>query len=196
MAHHENLMRHFLFVFISFVTMKKLLFALFALGFCLTASADKFEKFYRQSLHAEGLLYFVLPQKMAVLGAQEISYAPLTYDYTCLDSRDSVSLLATLTTGEVFRPDSLHITAVSCEISCPVEVIYYQPAKKQWECRLRVTIPYEQWEAMYASTEPFVFEFSSPQNGARISFSDTPRKWPKIRSNFLRLQEMIRLNKK
>ncbi len=176
--------------------MKKLMFTLSAICVCLTASADKFEKFYRQSLHTEGLLYFVLPQQMAVRGAKEISCAPLTYDYTCLDSRDSVSLLATLTTGEVFRPDSLHITTASGDRSYPVEVIYYQPAKKQWECRLRVTIPREEWEAMFASTEPFVFEFSSPQSGARISFSDKPRKWPKVRSNFLRLQEMIRLNKK
>ena len=173
--------------------MKKLLFTLCAFGFCLTASADKFEKFYRQSLHDEGLLYFVLPQQMAVRGAPEISCEPLIYDYTFLDSRDSVSLLITLTTNGVFRPDSLHIAAGG--ISCPVEVIYYQPVKKQWECRLRVTIPYEQWEAMYTPTEPFVLEFSSLQNGARISFSDTPRKWPKIRSHFLRLLEMIRLNK-
>jgi hypothetical protein len=175
--------------------MKKLLFTLLALGLFLTAPAGNFEKFYRQSLHAEGLLYFVLPQQMPCQQAGAgIPCEPLSYDYTCLDGRDSVSLLVTITSGEVFRPDSLHIAAGLSDGTYPVEVIYYKPVKKRWECRTRIVMPYRQWEEMYRPEQPFRLEFSSTP-GARACFSDSPRKWPKIRADFLRLQEMIKLNK-
>lgn len=165
---------------------------------CLTVSAQNLKNFYRQAPHAEGALYFVLPQQMSEAKSQNgMLCESLSYDYTYLDSRDSVTLLLTLTTKEIFRADSLQIETPSGQSrKYGVQTLYYNPVKNCWECRIRTVIPYKEWEAMYHSVEPFALVFSSAESEERLRFSDKPSKWEKIRSRYVHLQDLIRLNKK
>ena len=124
---------------------------------CLATTAQNPDRFCIQTLHPEGVLYFVLPRKMPEMNG--ICRKPLYYDYTYLDARDSVSLLMTVTAGRPLVVDSLQITT----------------SLKEYRHRL---------ERIYCTKE-----------NLRLDFSDVPRKWEKIRNDFIDLQTLIQLNR-
>ncbi len=125
-----------------------------------------------------------------------LSDKPLQYDYTYLDARDSVSMLMTVVTRKPVRIDSLLIQLPStANIKHPLEQIYIQPKGKKWENRLQCTISYQEWCLMYASPEPFILQFSMPDEDNEIVFADKRHKWTKIAARFTGLQQIIELNK-
>lgn len=175
--------------------MKRLSLLAVVLLLGLQAVAQDMKKFYMQNLHPDGLLYFVLPQEMPeVKDARKVCLKPLSYDYTYLDARDSVTLLMTVTTNEVFGPDTLRLAGLSQEKAFPVEQIYCDLVKKGWECRVGCQLSYADWEEMYRNARPFVLSLSG--NGICARFACKPDDWEKLRACFVRLQDVIRLNRK
>lgn len=168
-----------------------ILFAYFPLG------AQNLKGFYVQTMHPEGLLYFVYPQKMTELkGESKLCRGPLSYDYTYLDARDSVTLLFSVESNAAFSADSLFVELPDGGMHAyAIEMIYCEPHKNAWRCRLRCVLHYDEWEQMYR-TEPFTLTLFSVKDGTRVSFKDKSSVWSKVRARFARLQEVIRLNRK
>lgn len=164
----------------------------------LPGAARTPKRFYVQTVHPEGLLYFVFPRKMPEAnGKKTAARKPLQYDYTYLDACDSVTLLATVVTGPVFKADSLCIAFAGGEQKkAAAEPIYCQPVKRGWECRVRCRLHRDDWERLYRAEAPFTLTFFSTQSDLRPCFGDKPRNWPKVCARFVRLQEIIRLNRK
>ena len=176
--------------------MKRILFLSFLLCWCLSMTAQRNNKFYKQSVHAEGALYFVNPQTMPeIKGNKTYCSKPLSYDYTYLDSRDSVTLLMTIVSKNIYKPDYLQVTG-SIEKQYPLELIYCEMAKKGWKSRLKCQIPYDDWKKLYHAAVPFVLEFHAVDGEVQPRFSDKPRSWKKLCDDFIRLQELIDVNKK
>ncbi len=174
----------------------KRLFVLFSLLSCVGASAQTMKNFYRQAKHDEGTLYFVLPREMACCEAKPREVAgSLSYDYTYLDSRDSVTVLMTVTTGWAFEADSVCFEIARGAWGFGVEPIYCTVGKRERQNRLRCIVPYDLWVEMYRAPEPFVLRIFSSENGVELGFSDKRKTWEKIRPYFERLQETIRLNR-
>lgn len=176
----------------------KRLFYLAILWVCLSAEAQDLKKFYIQTLHAEGMLYFVFPQKMPeVKEGKRGCREDLSYDYTYLDARDSVSLLMTTFTEPIFNADSVRIGFPSGEQKAiATEMIYCQSTQKGWECRLRCTLHYNDWLRMYHGAQPFTLTLAAKGSDWQPCFGDKPGKWAKLSTRFIRLQEIIRLNRK
>lgn len=163
---------------------------------CLSLTAQKKNKFYRQSPYSEGTLYFVNPQSMPeVKGNKMYCTKPLSYDYTYLDGRDSVTLLMTIVTKKMYKPDHLQITG-PIEKQYPIELLYCEMDKKAWKSRLSCLISYEDWKKMYRAAAPFVLELHSENGEVQPRFSDKPRGWEKLCEDYIRLHDLIDLNKK
>lgn len=173
------------------------LFLVIVLFMALPLGAQNLKGFYVQKIHPDGLLYFVYPQKMAELkGDMKLCRGALSYDYTYLDARDSVTLLMTVETNAVFSADSLFVDLPEgVRYACAVEMIYREPWKKAWRCRVRCVLTYDLWERMYKA-RPFTFTLFSAEDHVALCFRDKAGAWPKVRARFGRLHEMIRLNRK
>lgn len=176
--------------------MKQLLFVIL-LSVCLPLGAQNLKGFYVQTMHPEGLLYFVYPRNMAVLkGESKLCRESLSYDYTYLDARDSVTLLVSVETNVAFSADSLFVDIPDgSRCAYATELIYCEPHKNAWKCRLRCVLPYDKWEQMYRAT-PFTLTLFSMKDNTSVSFKDKSGVWSKVRARFARLQEVIRLNRK
>lgn len=163
----------------------------------LPLGAQNLKGFYVQKIHTDGLLYFVYPQKMAGMKENmKLCRGPLSYDYTYLDARDSVTLLVTVETYAVFSADSLFVSLPDgSRHACAAEMIYCEPHKNAWRCRLRCMLPYGTWEQMYRD-KPFTLTLFSAKGGVSLCFKDKAGAWSKVCARFARLQEMIRLNRK
>jgi len=179
-----------------FFSMMRYGFVLFSLLSYAGASAQNMKNFYRQTQHAEGTLYFVLPREMPCDETKSIEAAgPMSYDYTYLDARDSVAMLMTVATDRSFVPDSVRIETHLTEFRCAVEPIYCVAVRRGWQSRFRCVVPYGFWEEMYTGDDPFVLCVFSVGGEVRLGFSDKKREREKIRPYFERLQETIRLNR-
>ncbi len=179
----------------AFSTMKRL-FVFFSLLSCVGGSAQDMKNFYRQAGHDEGTLYFVLPREMACCGAKPGGFSgSLSYDYTYLDARDSVTMLMTVAADGIFEADSVCFETVQGAFGFGVEPIFRMAGKREWQSRLRCVVPYGLWEEMYSASEPFVLRVFSSESGACLRFSDKGKIWKKIRPYFGKLQETIRLNR-
>lgn len=129
----------------AFSTMKRL-FVFFSLLSCVGGSAQDMKNFYRQAGHDEGTLYFVLPREMACCGAKPGGFSgSLSYDYTYLDARDSVTMLMTVATDGIFEADSVCFETVQGAFGFGVEPIFRMAGKREWQSRLRCVVPYGLW---------------------------------------------------
>lgn len=179
-----------------YIVMRRLFFV-FVLFMALPLGAQNLKGFYVQKIHPDGLLYFVYPQKMAEMkGNMKSCRGPLLYDYTYLDARDSVTLLITVETNAIFSTDSLFVDLPDgSRYACAVEMIYCEPHKNAWKCRVRCMLTYDVWVRMYKE-QPFTLTLFSIKDNVGLCFRDKAGVWSKVSARFGRLQEMIRLNRK
>ncbi len=164
-------------------------------------SSQNIDKFYIQSPHKDGLLYFVFPQKMSVQKeAEYICKKPLSYDYTYLDANDSVTVLMTLFTSEAFIPEQIHISINngSTVIDRNTEMLFTEPEKGNWKIRIKTNISLEEWTNIYQSSisTPPIFSFSAQGKTFIPSYQDNSKRWKKVSSKFRRLLKLITINRK
>lgn len=163
-------------------------------------NAQDITKFYKQSIHTEGLLYFVYPQKMSIKKGESsnICKKDLSYDYTYLDSKDSVTILMTITTSVPYKPDCIEITYNSgtqkSSVSGNTEILYVESQKKNWITRVRTTIGYSDWTNIYKSPTPITVSFSSDTDKQKIEYMDSQKRWKKVSMKFIRLFQLIDYN--
>ena len=122
----------------------------------------------------------------------------LSYDYTYLDSRDSVTILMTITTSVPYKPDNIDITNNSgtqkSSVSGNTKILYVESQMKNWRAKIRTTIGYSEWANIYKSPTPITVSFSSDTGKPKIEYMDSQRKWKKVSMKFIRLFQLIDYN--
>lgn len=122
----------------------------------------------------------------------------LSYDYTYLDSRDSVTILMTITTSVPYKPDNIDITNNSgtqkSSVSGNTKILYVESQMKNWRAKIRTTIGYSEWTNIYKSPTPITVSFSSDTGKPKIEYMDSQRKWKKVSMKFIRLFQLIDYN--
>lgn len=154
--------------------------------------------FYKQSIHPEGLLYFIFPQQMpASKNRKSIGKKALSYDYTYLDSRDSVTLLMTMNTTEPFIPDSLIISENGKNpiIKRNLTILYVEAKGKHWVARTKAQMAFEEWIYLYSCKTPPQYIFTSKEKALSLIYSNNERNWKKISGKFQKIQELIKINR-
>ncbi|WP_288149419.1 hypothetical protein [Bacteroides acidifaciens] len=175
--------------------MKTLSFLIAAL-FCITGlSAQNYNKYFTQNVHEKGMLYFIFPTDMES-AKENTSKATLNYDFTYLDSQDSVALLSTCSTKNPLLIDSLHVVLPSGkQRSFPVERIFNEKKKNKWNSRTRCNIDFALWEEMYKNEQAYTLVYTSRSNTS-LAFTDSPRKWKKNKNIIHFIQSLIAMNRK
>lgn len=172
---------------------------IFIINFTSVQSQD-ISKFYKQTIHSEGLLYFVYPQKMSIKKSEltNICKNNLSYDYTYLDSKDSVTILMTITTSVPYKPDRINITynlgTQKKSISRNAEILYVESQKKYWKTRVRASFKYDEWTDIYNSLTPITICFTSDTEKHKIEYMDSQKKWEKVSIKFIKLFQLINYN--
>ncbi len=187
----------------GFVTMVRHLFYIkmknitFLLIFLVSApffmAAQDMSKFYISSPRADGILYFVMPQKMPYEKKQSNPRKELSYDFTFVDE-DSVTMLATITSAEAFVPAAIKITADNNEVECPVSLLFCDPEKSHWVTRVKCTMSYDQWTKIVQSNSSPRFDFVNDDSGIVYYYSS--KDWRKLREKYVKLLTTVKLNNK
>ena len=175
--------------------MKRIIYVLILLMSCSMVEA---RDFYQAVMQQNGTLYFVFPQRMPVLNAYgRQGMKQLDYDYTYLDSRDSVSMLMTVECNMLCQIDHATITYGNGKtISSDVEILYCDKKKLQWVHRIGIKFTQGQWNEVYSQLKPFTLTLVDKNGMPIAAFSDKVNNWGKIRTQYSDLMTVIRLNKK
>lgn len=155
-------------------------------------SAQDMSKFYIATPHADGILYFVMPQRMPYEKGQSNPKKELSYDFTFVDE-DSVTMLATITSNDAFVPLSVKIQADSSIIECPVSLLFCDPEKSHWISRIRCSISYHDWKQIFQSSMVPCFDFINDKSHIIYRYSD--KNWRKLREKYTKLLTTVALNK-
>lgn len=181
--------------------MKRIFLILALISGIVAVNAQNLKRFYKQAVNSEGLLYFVYPQEMPVEKAVsgDIAEKELKYDYTYLDSRDSITLLCTITTSVPFKPDCMQISYHNgnekISISGSTDILYIESKGKNWVTRLSALIKYDELKSVYAAAQPFVLTFSNKEDGQVTEYRENRKKWRKTSQKFTKLFQIIDYNK-
>lgn len=151
---------------------------------------------YVQRHGSEGWLFFVFSQKLPAVKGNVLA-KNIEYDYTYLESTDSVTLLATLRTNLAQKPVYSVIDFCDTSYKAPAELIYASPKGKGFVYRIKTVMPFGIWERMYACSEPFVvsYEFSSDSvSMVKCSFGYSLGKWKDNRVKMASIIETVKFN--
>lgn len=154
------------------------------------------ENKFVQRQRSDGWLFFIFSQKMPAVKGNALA-KNIDYDYTFLESTDSVTLLATLRTDVACKPTYSAIEFCDTSYTTPVELIYALPKGKGFVYRIKTVIPFEIWYKMYQCSNPFVLTYGFPGNGTaslECKFGYTSGKWKSNRDNIARIIEAVRFN--
>lgn len=151
-------------------------------------------KFYKSSTTDKGILYFIKPQKMKITEGKKLAAKKLYHDYTYVQNADSVRLLLTLKTKEVFTGDSIYFYNKESKLtSYPLKTIYKEYKSHKWVNRLESFLAYKDWYHLYSGDKPAAFFFKL-KDGKEIHYSFTECKWKKLKTKYQIFYEMLKLN--
>lgn len=151
---------------------------------------------YVQRRGADGWLFFVFSQRLPALKGNNLAKS-IEYDYTYLESTDSVTILATLKTGFSSKPVSTRINYCGSSYEAPSELIYATPKGKGFVYRIKTTIPFDVWDQMYSCPVPFIISFGFSGAGERLmqcSFGYSAGKWKSNRDKMETIIESVKFN--
>ncbi len=157
--------------------------------FCTSLFSVNVAKMYRVASTENGLLYFILPQKMPRNSGSQAK-KDLLFDVTCLAATDSVSVTSTLYCANAYQGTTATITAVGEEPIRPsVEVIYCDLMKKGYVNRLRFMLHRDQFKKLFNAPASFVLDF-----GQGSTFSYSKSKWEKMKGIMNQIITVIDIN--
>ncbi|MCM1070135.1 MAG: hypothetical protein NC210_03420 [[Clostridium] fimetarium] len=149
---------------------------------------------YVQKKGDSGWMFHIFSQKMPLLYGDAGKH--MEYDYTFVEKTDSVSLLATVVCAGAPKPVDMAVSYGDARYNRQPDLIYAKPKGEKTEYRLRLMLPFETWDAMYGSVEPFVvsFGFSSGRDTMVASYGLTGNKWRKNKEKIAVIIGQIKLN--
>lgn len=166
-----------------------LLLTLFMLSL-MQGTAQKLSKFYHSSRAPQGVLYFVRPHKVPTTSPKVRK--PMEVDYTYINSRDSVVMLATIYTSQ---PTKIDLMTLGDDVEAfLVSCLYQEPKGKMWEVRIRVRLPYSLWRDQMSKETPPIYDFRLGSGAPIFEFQDTGRQWRKRRELYRKFFAMLDAN--
>jgi len=128
--------------------MKRYIFAIVFPLFALSALAAKTEELYMLYNRSDGSkLYYIREQPMTATNGGK---GQLTYDITYIDSDTLSTWRLSVTVSMRLRIDSIGFRRGTTEQIVPVTLLYREPAKKDWEHRIEVALPYSVTQTLFA----------------------------------------------
>ena len=155
----------------------------------LTIDAGDISKLYKTHITVEGMIYFIMPQKMPRATTSK-ALKDLSYDVTSLVTTDSVTVLSTIITERPMTDTLLTITSGSKTVTVPFTYIFREHGKKGCVNRATFSMARADFRQLYDASGPFVIDF-----GSDYRFSPKKGKWEKQRQQILSILNMIELNK-
>lgn len=152
---------------------------------------------YVQRLGAKGWIYHTFNKKMPSIDKRQKPKS-IDYDYTYVEQPDSVNMLCTIDLTDSYRPYKVEICTPDTVMRFTPEIIYADPTKSGYECRLRIPMSFNDWKAMYDTTVPFIIRFKMANGDSHISYSFgfNGKKWESDRLKITRLQQAIEFSKR
>lgn len=156
---------------------------------CLGTTAQNINKYYRSHIASDGTTYFILPQKMSRT-ANSTATRDMEFDLTKVSTIDSIAFTTSVFTPEPLSVDSILIVrSDGTRLAAKAETIFVDFKKKAYKTRLRFSIPYPEFKALYAQPTPYTVEM--PKGAA---FAVQPKKWQKHADVIRRLTTIFDLN--
>lgn len=164
----------------------------------LTVSGKGIKEMYISRTVGEDSIYHILSQNMPSCkkGSGE-KLKPMEYDYTYVRRTDSVAMLMSVRLPTAGRNVEVAIAADDSLRTYPTELIYVNPKGNNYEYRLRIMMPFEEFETMYKDTgSPFSVNVEYVSDGSirNICFGYDPKKWKSKYTPMKQIIEIIKLN--
>ena len=120
----------------------------------------------------------------------------LDYDFTYVDTDDYISMLATCSSLDYTKVDSMLIILPNMECGkFALENLYYEKKNKYWNNRFKCIIPYDFFMKMYENESAYTLRLEAG-NSVSLEFKDKPKKWEKRRDTYRFVQTIININRK
>ncbi|MDE6717519.1 MAG: hypothetical protein K2J70_04920 [Muribaculaceae bacterium] len=169
----------------------------FVLLGCFSVNAKNINKMYVSRTVGKESVYHLFQQSMPPCKGTKEKLKPLQYDYTYVRKTDSISMLMSVVLTVPGRDIEVTIEAKDSFEVYPAEVIYVKPKGKNYEYRLRVMMPFEEFEAMYKdANSPFsiIVRYTFNGVGRSLCFGYDAGKWQSKYDPMRKIIEIIKLN--
>lgn len=149
---------------------KKLILLLISLFTLTGIQASSLKSMYTERRGDNGLVVFFFEKKIPTLNKTDLS-SNIKYDFTYVESTDSISMLSTIITPISYRPEKIIISNCINKFEFIPELIYVTPKKNNLEYRLKIQIPFKEWEEIFGCPESFEIDYVFKENNKIISGS-------------------------
>lgn len=159
-------------------------------------NAKGIDKMFVQRNAGNECVFFIFSQKLPACANTQKQVKRIDYDYTYAQRTDSVAMLMTI---EADRPLRNAIGTISTEksaYSVPLELIFVKAKGNKMQYRMRLMMPFNEFEQMYASLSPFILtiDFDNTDRQENFCFTYDLKKWNSNRAKMNEIIELIRLN--
>ncbi len=162
----------------------------------ISIQSKSFDKMYAQRSAGDESIFFIYPQTLTALADSKSISKSLDYDYTYVQKTDSVAMLISLTLKEPVNKIDTEISCSNSTFKIEPELIFAKPKGNKITYRLRVTMPFKDFEEIYASKTPFILSFLYVIDGEReqLNFGYNQKNWDENRKNINRIINLIKIN--
>ena len=169
----------------------------FVLLGCLSVNAKSINEMYVSRTVGKESVYHIFQQSMPPCKGTKEKLKPIQYDYTYVGKTDSITMLMSVLLTVPGREIKVTIGANDSLNVYPAEVIYVKPKGRNYEYRLRIMMPFEEFVAMYKDeNSPFSIMVGYIFNGVgrNLCFGYDVRKWRSKYDPMRKIIEIIKLN--
>ncbi len=154
------------------------------------------DKMYVQRSAGDESIFFIFPQTLTAHNDSKSISQSLDYDYTYVQKTDSVALLVSLTLKEPINNIDTEISYANSTFEFKPELIFAKPKGNKTIYRMRISMPFNDFEKIYNSETPFTISFLYTLNGERkqVNFGYDQKRWDENRLLIKRIINLIKIN--
>lgn len=147
------------------------------------------DKLYVSLLTEKGTVYHTYPMNLEYVKdkTNNLYVSPLKYDYTYIDSTDSVDVLMTVTYSKLSKPFDVSFNNSN---KYPLSIIYIDSKGKNFVYRIKCTISYQAWVNMYSIGAPITVTLFC-EDGINVQFQCPEKRWIEMCTDFTNLFKLI-----
>ncbi len=153
-----------------------------------TVYSKSLDNLYVSLLTEKGTVYHTYPLDLDYYKeSNNLSVSNLKYDYTYVDTTDSVDVLMTVTYSALSKPLDI---SFDNSTSYPLSIIYIDNKGNKFIYRIKCTISYKEWVEIYSNANPINITLFC-EDKIKIKFNCPDKKWPSLRTDFTNLFKLI-----
>ncbi len=151
--------------------------------------------FVQRSVGDESLFY-IFPQTLPAYKDTKSESKSLDYDYTYVQKNDSVTMLISLTLKAPVKKIKAEITCNNAVYRFEPELLFAKPKGNKLVYRLRLSMPYKDFENINMSPTPFVlsFYYGINEKESILNFGYNQKKWNENRQKMTSILNLININ--